>query len=71
MFYSKNRSENNYNEIEKPDEKFLKKAKKKRKVKDIVLYFPRKVRNGIVYWKKFGFTATLQRVIFGRQDKKR
>lgn len=71
VFYSKNRSENNYNEIEKPDEKFLKKAKKKRKVKDIVLYFPRKVRNGIVYWKKFGFTATLKRVIFGRQDKKR
>lgn len=69
IFYKANCENNNYAEIKKPDSASIKKAKRNRRIKDIVFYFPRKIRNGIIYWKKYGFKATIKRLIFGKQKR--
>ena len=66
IFYKANFENTNYAEIKKPDRASIKKAKLNRRIKDIVFYFPRKIRNGIIYWKKYGFKATIKRLIFGK-----
>lgn len=67
VFYHKQKDKINYNEIPAMDSKSLKRAKFKRQVKDIVFYIPRKVRNGVFYWKKYGFKATVRRLFTGKR----
>lgn len=67
IFYSGRRSGETYGEIQPTDKKLLKKAKRKRAVRDFFLYLPRKIRNAFIYWKRYGFRATVKRLFTGKR----
>ena len=67
VFYKRDNSEDSYIEIEKQDEKYLKQAKRKRKIKDFVLYIPRKMEKAFLFYKKHGFRATISRIVKGKK----
>lgn len=66
IFYKKDASEERRMEMQEADEKAIKKAKRKRKIKKIILYIPRKIKNGFIYWRKNGFKATIKRIFCGK-----
>lgn len=67
VFYTKEKSSDTYIEIEEPDKKYLKQAKRKRKIKDFFFYIPRKIKRVCLFYKKYGFKATISRIIKGKK----
>lgn len=67
VFYHKKQDKTEYNEIPKIDAAYVKRVKNKHQLKYALLWFPRKVRNGMRYWKKYGFKATVKRLLTGKR----
>ena len=67
VFYHSEKKETTFNEIRIMSEKELKQVKIKRAIGDFVLYIPRKVKNGFIYWHKYGFKATIKRLFTGKR----